>query len=192
MNPAGIDSRCSPACARARDFFVHWWGRATCVGLIAAISLHLGIDLYRTTAIDRSLEAMCQAGGMFARDEDAQGQPVVAIDLDSYMIDDTGQVHHRGRATDQLLALLPRFVQLRELSLAKADVTDAGLPHLTELKALTSVNLRGTQVTDAGVLHLGRCLRLRWVDLRETNVTSKGVDFLRGALPGTDILMNAE
>jgi hypothetical protein len=192
MNPAGIDSICSHVSARSRELFVHWWHRATCVGVIAAIGLHLGIDHCRTAAINHSLAAVSQAGGMYARDDKVRGRPVVSIDLDSFLVDDAGQVHRRGRATDQLLAVLPRFAHLCELSLAWANVTDAGLPQLTELKSLRRLSLRGTQVTDAGVSHLTRCGELNWIDLRETNVTSAGIGLLQVALPDADILIYTE
>jgi hypothetical protein len=192
MNPAAIDSKCSPACARAREIFLQWWHRAACVGLLAAISAQLGIDLYRTMALNRTLEVIRQAGGIHARDDEARGRPVVSIDLDSYLVDDSGQVHRRGRASDQLLAVIPRFNELRELSLAGANVTDAGLLHLTKLKALRRLSLRGTQVSDAGVSQLTRCDLLRWIDLRETCVTSAGVGLLQSALPGADILTDTE
>jgi hypothetical protein len=175
---SGLLARCSPG--------------AICVGLIAAIGVLVSIELYKMAAINRSLAAVCEAGGIYARDDEARGRPVVSIDLDSYLIDDTGQVHRRGRATDQLLALLPRFDQLRELSLVEADVTDLGLPHLTQLRGLKRLSLRGTRVTDAGVAHLARCLKLGWIDLRETSVTSRGVGMLQAALPGTDILIDTE
>ncbi len=184
MNPAGIDSRCSSACTWARELFVHWWYRAACVGLLAVISVQLSTDLYQTIALNRALEVIRQAGGIYARDDDVRGRPVVSIDLDSYLVDDSGQVHRRGRATDQLLAVLPQFHQLRELSLAGANVTDAGLPHLTELKALRRLCLRSTQVTEAGASHLTRCGRLNWIDLRETSVTSASAGLAESCLAG--------
>jgi hypothetical protein len=152
----------------------------------------VGVDFYKVVACNRSLAAIRKAGGIYARDVEARGRPIVSIDLDSYLVDDTGQVHRRGRATDQVLAMLPQFGQLRELSLARADVTDAGLPHLTKLTSLRKLNLRGTQVTDAGVAHLVRCLKLGWIDLRETSVTSEGVGMLQRGLPGTEILIDNE
>jgi hypothetical protein len=192
MNPAGIDLRCATACVRARELLFHWWHRVMCAGLIAAISLHMGIDLYRNAALNRSLEAISQAGAIYARDDEVRGRPVVSIDLDSYLVDDSGQVHHRGSATDQLLAVLPGFPQLRELSLSWSNVTDTGLPNLAELKVLRRLSLRGTQVTDAGVPHLSRCGSLKWIDLRETRVTSEGVGLLERALPETVILIRIE
>jgi hypothetical protein len=192
MNPARIDLRCSTACLRARELFFHWWLRAMCAGLIAAISLHMSIDRYRKAALNRSLEAIHQAGATYARDDEVRGRPVVSIDLDSYLVDDSGQVHRRGSATDQLLAVLPGFHQLRELSLSWSNVTDAGLPNLAELKALRRLSLRGTQVTDAGIPHLSRCGSLNWIDLRETRVTPEGVGLLEKALPETVVLIDTE
>ncbi len=148
----------------------------------------LAVDLRRKSEIDRSLEAICRVGGIYARDEESRGSPIVCIHFVSFLVDDAGNAHRRGRATDHLLTLLSPFDQLRELTLAKADVTDAGLAQLTRLKALRRLSLRGTRITDAGVSQLARCPGLTQIDLRETLVTGEGVSWLRRALPQTDIV----
>jgi hypothetical protein len=192
MNSVALISRYSSGCAQWRDRLARWWPGAICVGLIVAIGVVLGTELHRMAAIRRSLAGVCEAGGLYALDGEAHGRPVVSINLDSYLIDDAGQVHRRGRATDPLLALLPPFDRLRELSLIGADVTDAGLTYLTELKALRRLSLRGTHVTDAGVSRLARCSNLRWIDLRETRVTPAGVGLLQVALTKAEILVDTD
>jgi hypothetical protein len=149
------------------------------------------VDLRRNEETDRALAAICRAGGIYVRDEDSRGSPVVCIHFVPFLVDDTGHVHQRGRATDHHLTLLSRFEQLRELTLAEADVTDAGLDNLTRLKALRRLSLRGAGITDAGVSQLAQCPGLTWIDLRETRVTREGVSWLRRAMPEADIASDA-
>src|SRR5262249_763100 len=147
--------------------------RAGAAGLVAVLVGLLSIDLLRKAETDGSIAEILKAGAVYARDDRAQGNPVVTIDLASFMVDDTGRVYRKGYANDPLLTVLPRFEQLRGLNLAHADVTDAGLFNLTHLKALRTLSLRATQITDAGISHLARCVSLDWIDLRETLVTEE-------------------
>jgi len=191
MSSAGNSSTSSFALAPEGRSLVERWHRALIVGLIAGLAGIVALDLHRKAESDRSLEAICRVGAIYARDEESRGSPVVCIHFVTFQVDDAGQVHRRGRATDHLLKLLSRFDQLRELTLAEADVTDAGLAHLSPLRALRRLSLRGTRITDAGVSQLAQCPALTRIDLRETQVTCEGVNWLQRALPETEILSDA-
>ena len=54
-------------------------------------------------------------------------------------------------STDKELARLNGLAKLKSLSLAVADIGDAGLAKLKSLSGLESLNVRKTRVTDAGV-----------------------------------------
>lgn len=56
-----------------------------------------------------------------------------------------------------------------------AQVTDAGLKELAELKNLTSLQLGGTQVSDAGLKELAGLKNLSTLHLNDTQVTDAGV-----------------
>ena len=56
--------------------------------------------------------------------------------------------------TDESLALLSGFWNLKILGLGGTRITDAGLVHLKSLKGLTDLVLSGTRVTAEGVADL--------------------------------------
>jgi len=69
------------------------------------------------------------------------------------------------------------------LSLHGTQLTDAGIPALTELPNLEVLTLSHTRVTDAGLPPLAKMSKLTDVDLTGTDVTPAGIDNLRRALP---------
>jgi hypothetical protein len=164
------------------------WPAVVIVGLSIAIAGLIVADFHRQSAIDRSLAEIVRAGGIYSRDDSVPGRPVVAIDLDSVLVDDSGRAHARGHASDRLLECVVRFTSMRELSLVGANVTDSGISNLIRLQSLRSLNLRGTRITDVGLTHLTRSDRIRRLDVRETQVTRAGVDTLARALPNAEIL----
>jgi len=64
------------------------------------------------------------------------------------------------------------------LDLARSEITDAGLTHLTKFTNLQELNLSGTQVSGAGVVHLGKLTSLQVLDLEGTRVTDAGLEHL--------------
>jgi hypothetical protein len=192
MDPIGIVASPSSAAPPARRSFHHWWPSLMIAALIAIIAGLIGVDLWRKASIDRSLAAILKAGGYYARDEASRDRPIVSIDLDSYLIDDSGRAHHRGQATDEVLAQLAPFAQLRDLTVEGSDVTDAGLALLARFQALRSLNLRRTRVSDACIPQLGRCQGLVRLDVSETRLSRLGVMSLQRALPETQIVSDFE
>jgi hypothetical protein len=160
-------------------------GIALLFGVCAGV---LGTDLYREARTRRALDEIRKVGGFYLREEGRRSRPVTRVDLDATLVDDTGRVHHRGRASDATLALLRHFGQLQELSLDGADVTDDGLSALRDLRSLRRLNLSRTRLTDGGLGHLRGLSALERIDLRGTRVTAGGVAALRRALPAAKIL----
>ena len=60
------------------------------------------------------------------------------------------------------------------LQMANADVTDATLEHLRELKLLRELDLNDTQITDAGLKVLAELPALETLRLRNTKITDAG------------------
>jgi hypothetical protein len=168
------------------------WLLVAVLVFFASLTGSICFDLAKRASVERAVEGLRKSGAYFARSELEKDRPVVSIDLDSSLVDDSGLVHWRRQATDNDLARLIHFDRLRELSLADADVTDTGLAHLSGLKSLKQLNLRGTRVTDAGMVHIEGLRDLDRLDLRETRVTPSGVAALRASLPDTIIVTDAE
>ena len=70
--------------------------------------------------------------------------------------------------------------QLRVLSLAKTNVTDAGLIHLRGLSQLVGLDLSQTKVTNTGLVHLEGLKHLDSLGLADTQVTDAGLTHLWG------------
>ncbi len=98
MSSAGNSSTFWPACVPVRRSFVAWLPRGLILGLMTGIAGMVAVDLHRKAEIDRSLAAICRVGVIYLRDEESRGSPVVCIHFVSYVVDDAGRVHRRGRA----------------------------------------------------------------------------------------------
>jgi hypothetical protein len=85
---------------------------------------------------------------------------------------------------DDDLEPLEALTGLRYLTLNHANVTDAGMVHLGNLRKLEHVLLSGTRITDAGLVHLHGLKHLKHVIVTNTDVTDQGVADLRRAVPG--------
>lgn len=70
------------------------------------------------------------------------------------------------------------FPNLRQLSLAEANINDEQLSHLSTLP-LEILHLGGTKVSDAGLESLGKIRSLKRLILYQTNVTGIGLDSLK-------------
>lgn len=97
---------------------------------------------------------------------------------------------------DDDLALLAGMPRLRELFLAKAPVTDAGLEHIGKLAQLEKLYLYDTKITDAGLPKLRSLVNLKQLHLPSTRtaaiamgpappppITEQGLEALQQALP---------
>lgn len=96
------------------------------------------------------------------------------------------------RVGDSGLGVVTEMPHLMRLYLNGTGVTDAGLRHLTGLEKLEYLNLYGTRISDDGIEHLEKLRGLRTLYLWQTDVTEDGIDRLRGSLPGTEIILDAE
>lgn len=82
--------------------------------------------------------------------------------------------------TDATLAsLADGLPELRFLSLADTQVTDAGLAQVARLTHLQELHLDNTPVTDTGVAQLAPLTELRILDFKGTRVTDAGLAIVR-------------
>lgn len=91
--------------------------------------------------------------------------------------------------SDEALAVVARWRRLQVLDLGETQVTDAGLRHLTELKALRRLNLPGRQEHRRDEPHWVFALRCQLIESwgPPIAVTRRGVEALARALPGCEI-----
>ncbi len=85
---------------------------------------------------------------------------------------------------DEDLEPLEELTGLRWLHLNRANVTDAGMVYLGNLRKLEYLSLIGTRITDAGLVHLHGLTNLKHVNVTNTSVTDQGIADLRQAVPG--------
>jgi tRNA A-37 threonylcarbamoyl transferase component Bud32 len=81
----------------------------------------------------------------------------------------------QAQVTDADLERLADVKGLRKLTLDRTQVTDAGLKQLRGLTMLQELSLQGLPVTDAGLKHLGGLTGLRKLNLFETKVGDAGL-----------------
>jgi hypothetical protein len=124
-----------------------------------------------TPADPQHLEAARKAGAQV--EPILPGSPLLRVQF----------VSNEADVTDATLAALaPLAGRITHLTLAKTQVTDAGLQAVGAMPKLSSLNLRRTRVGDAGLAHLAALAELRTLNLYGTAVTDGGVATL-AALP---------
>jgi hypothetical protein len=73
---------------------------------------------------------------------------------------------------------LKKLPKLTNLSLSRAEVTDAGLKELAQLTQVTVLTLDGALITDAGLSELARMKALERLSVLDTKITEKAVPVL--------------
>ena len=164
-----------------------WFALATAVLVVGAVGLRVGVPAYRQREAIRAIERL---GGEV---ETAEGGP-------RWLRERVGGEWMRGfdevvgvdlrhaQVTDAGLVHLTGLANLKKLYLRGTQITDAGLVHLKGHKSLQWVSVYSTPVTDAGLTHLMDCKNLTAIDTRGSRVTMKGVEELSKALPKCQIL----
>jgi hypothetical protein len=142
-----------------------WAAAATLLALLT------GGNLPADEAEDKAVEAVEKLRGKVARGGQAQGKPVVVVDLE------------RSRAMGADRKQLVGLKQLRHLALDYTAVTDAGLKEVVAFKQLQLLGLHGTKVTDKGLKELVALETLKDLIVSRTGVTNQGVAELQKALP---------
>jgi Leucine-rich repeat (LRR) protein len=79
--------------------------------------------------------------------------------------------------------------RLQSLSIIQTSITDRGLIHIGNIKALQTLMIYGSPVTDAGIEHLRELKSLRFLMLYKTKVTEEGLARIKEAIPN---LMHAK
>jgi hypothetical protein len=80
-----------------------------------------------------------------------------------------------AQISDERLDCLTPLTELKSLSLAASDVTDAGMVRIKELTKLQELDLSYTSISDAGLAHLNSLTNLQILELGYTNVTDAGL-----------------
>ena len=101
-----------------------------------------------------------QAGGKLRPDADGT---IVEIDLSFSSI------------TDDQIAAISAFPDIRELDLTGTDLHDAAMPSLIGLSRLQSLKLKGTKITSEGLSTLSQITTLILLDASSTNVSDDGL-----------------
>ncbi|MAB79727.1 MAG: hypothetical protein CMJ89_10290 [Planctomycetes bacterium] len=94
----------------------------------------------------------------------------------------------RTAVSDEGLAALAAFPQLRRLRLDRTSVGDAGLVHLGGMERMESLNLFQTKVGDRGLEVLRTLKRLRKLYVWQSEVSVEGIAELQNALPDLTIV----
>lgn len=76
--------------------------------------------------------------------------------------------------TDQFVASLSQFDELRILNLSQNEITGEGIQHLTRLKHLEDLDLAYTKVRDDDMATLGEIGSLRRLDLSHNRLNGRG------------------
>jgi hypothetical protein len=81
------------------------------------------------------------------------------------------------------------FVDVDEINLSGADVTDDDLPLLRSVSRLRILNLASTAITDEALETIGQMPCLRALDLRNTNITDVGIASLKRSPQLSELLL---
>ncbi len=182
----------------------------TAVLVIAAVSLQVGLPIYREQAAIATIERLGgrvlrrQVGPEWLRECIGEKRMtsfdnVFAVWLEQEQITDevvAAASNLRGledviisdaQITDVGIEHLERLLGLRNLTLIKAQVTDADISRLERLKNLEMLTLDGWDITDQGLKSLYGLTKLRDLRLHDTLVTEAGVAELNKALPALNV-----
>jgi hypothetical protein len=138
---------------------------------------------------------MTVALGCSSKGGDEQRQQLTALkSLDAGVeFDEQGHVRFinfsRGAVTNDDLAGLVSYPELRELWLYDTRIADAGLKHLSQLKTLEILVLSKTDITDDGLLGLARLTGLKELYIGETDISVAAIQRLQQLMPDTKIVL---
>ena len=90
------------------------------------------------------------------------------------------QVDFGRKISDAGVVHLSELRALQRLTFFGAKLTDEALHHLSGLRGLTRLNLECKKVTDAGMIHIRGLTNLEFLNLRETKVSDIGLRELYG------------
>lgn len=127
-----------------------------------------------TWSATESVEALRSIGGTVELDEKHQAQVISLAFLQS-------------RLSDDQLAPIAGFTELKRLSLERTVVSDAGMKHLRLLKNLESLNLNLTRITGKGLRVLKGFNKLKLLELSGPRITDSSLKQLP-RLPGLEEL----
>ncbi len=152
----------SPSISTSRPIARSWILGPSILALVAGLAAAAD-----EAGMEQAIARIQDAGGRIERDEFAPEKPIVFVNLGA------------TKATDEALATLGAFPDLRKVVLNGTAVTDAGLERLKDVKGLKKLYLVDTGITDAGLAHLEGLDELEVLSLVGTKVTDEGLDHLK-------------
>jgi hypothetical protein len=153
-----------------------------CAGLVGSYRFWRS----RQQAQQRAAAAEVVALGGAAQTSLSSASPISVL-LESGDAANIFMLNERGLSDDDL-KLFEAAPTTRGLFLFKNNITDQGLVHLKDLRALETLDLRRNPgITDAGLVHLEGLSNLKNLYLIRTGVTPAGVSKLQKKLPNTKI-----
>jgi len=93
--------------------------------------------------------------------------------------------------TDDSLAQLSGYLDLRELDLSGTSIGDDGLAAIARLEKIEALSLSRTEVSDSSENMLNSMNGLKKLDLRKTRVTAEAAERIQEALPDCDVSWSA-
>jgi hypothetical protein len=143
------------------------------IALIAATAVSLNRVFYRTPH-EQAIDHVWGLDG--SAKEDSDGHFAVVLCGNGIRVD------------DRICAEIAVCLEIQKLTIAQAQITDAGIKDVSELQNLFYLNLNGcTAVTDLSVPILGHLSGLRELYISDTGISQKGCDLLRKSLPNCTI-----
>src|SRR5262245_47332424 len=126
-------------------------------------------EILRPVLAERAAaEAVWSLGGWYELDADRH---VVEVNM-VYHEDPSGRRQYNDQETDEVLAHLPNFPQLKRLFLNETQASDKGLAFVGRLPQLEQLCLwNARMVSDDGVAHLRGLARLKELKLSNSSIT---------------------
>jgi hypothetical protein len=140
--------------------------------LTAVIGIGLGILSYRHAVQQRDIAMIREMGGDASVEASGPGWLRWLIG-DKFFEHVVGAELQGSRITDETLAVVARFPDLKGLSVINAAITDSGFAQLHRLHRLEILYMESVQITDAGLMHLTEVPSL--VELRVATGTIPGI-----------------
>ncbi|MBD3285273.1 hypothetical protein GF359_10910 [candidate division WOR-3 bacterium] len=154
-------------------YYYPWSGEDSIDYSIAYKLLEVNGKIVGVNLVEREAETVVDKSG------------IITAQVDSDNIDDLVQFPNLIAvsvvgATEEDLAKLSNYDNLRAIDLAYTKITNDGLAGLAELPELRVLNLSYTKVSDEGLQYLSELENLRSINLESTEITNDGLAYLEG------------
>jgi hypothetical protein len=143
------------------------------IALVVAMAASLKKAFYRTPH-QQAIDSVLGLDGSAM--EDSDGHYAVVLSGNGIRVD------------DRICADIAICPEIQKLTIAQAQITDAGIRDVSKLQQLFYLNLNGcAAVTDVSIPILGQMSGLKELYIGETGISNAGCDLLRELLPNCTI-----